>query len=135
VAGALTGGASGAPAWLASLKHSAGAWAAHHGALTVTLLATVEALVGLGALVRRTRMAAVTVGLALTVDFWVLGQNLGGLYSGQATDPNSGPLLALMAIALLACPGFLDEPASSRSRHTLVPWVAAQRPLTRRSAS
>jgi hypothetical protein len=34
--------------------------------------------------------------------FWVLGQDLGQLYSGQATDPNSGPLIALMAIALLA---------------------------------
>jgi hypothetical protein len=32
----------------------------------------------------------------------VLGQDLGQLYTGRATDPNSGPVLALMAIALLA---------------------------------
>jgi hypothetical protein len=32
----------------------------------------------------------------------VLGQDLGQLYTGRATDPNTGPLLALMAIALLA---------------------------------
>ena len=68
----------------------------------VTLLAEAEALIGVGALARSTRTAAVSCGLALTLAIWVLGQDLGQLYSGQATDPNSGPLLALMAIALLA---------------------------------
>jgi hypothetical protein len=57
---------------------------------------------GAGALVRRTRVPAVALGLALALVFWVLGQDLGALYTGQATDPNSGPLLALMAIALLS---------------------------------
>ena len=32
----------------------------------------------------------------------VLGQDLGALYTGRATDPNSGLVLAVMAIALLA---------------------------------
>jgi hypothetical protein len=102
VAGALTGGADGAPAWLTSLADSAGAWAAHHGPLAVTLLAAVEALVGIGALVRPAMLPAVTLGLALTLVFWVLGQDLGALYSGQATDPNTGPVLALMAVTLIA---------------------------------
>jgi hypothetical protein len=70
--------------------------------LLVVLLVVAEALTGVGALARSTRKPAVALGLALTVVFWVLGQDLGQLYSGQATDPNSGPLIALMAIALLA---------------------------------
>jgi hypothetical protein len=111
VAGALTAGTASAPAWLASLANSAGAWAGRHGLLTVILLVAVEALIGLGALARRTRVPAVTLGLALTVDFWVLGQHLGALYTGQATDPNSGPPLALMALALLA--GRASRPVSS----------------------
>jgi hypothetical protein len=102
VASALTGGANGAPAWLTGLENSAGAWAAHNGTLVVTLLVAVEALIGIGALVRATMMPAVTLGLALTLVFWVLGQDLGALYSGQATDPNAGPVLALMAVTLLA---------------------------------
>jgi hypothetical protein len=102
VADALTGGVNGAPAWLTHLENSAGAWAVHNGALVVTLLVAAEVLVGIGALVRATMIPAVTLGLALTLAFWVLGQDLGALYSGQATDPNSGPVLALMAIALLA---------------------------------
>src|SRR5207302_4983116 len=102
VAGALTTGASRAPAWLASVDNSAGAWAAHHGLLLVTLILAAEALIGVGALARSTRTPAVAFGLALTLALWVLGQDLGALYTGQATDPNSGAVLAFMAIALLA---------------------------------
>jgi hypothetical protein len=101
IAGALTGGATGAPGWLGRLDSSAVAWAAHHGAVVVTLLVAAELLIGLGALVRATMLPAVTLGLALTLIFWVLGQNLGALYSGQATDPNAGPVVALMAVTLL----------------------------------
>jgi hypothetical protein len=102
VAGVLTRGTSGAPAWLTELENSAGAWAAHHGSAVVTLLVATELLIGLGALVRATMVPAVTLGLALTLVFWVLGQQLGALYSGQATDPDSGPVVALMAVTLLA---------------------------------
>jgi hypothetical protein len=111
VASDLTAGTSGAPAWLASLDNSVGAWAAHHGSLLVLVLVSAEVLIGIGALARRTRTAAVVAGLALTVALWVMGQDLGALYSGQATDPNSGPVLALMAIVLLA--GSREIPANS----------------------
>jgi hypothetical protein len=102
VASMLTGSANGAPGWLAALDDSAGAWAAHNGPLVVTLLVAAEVLIGIGALVRAAMVPAVTLGLALTLVFWVVGQDLGALYSGQATDPNGGPVLALMAVALLA---------------------------------
>jgi hypothetical protein len=115
IASALTAGSSGAPSWLASLDSSAGAWAVHHGLLLVIALVGAEALIGVGALTRRTRKLAVALGLALTLPIWVLGQNLGGLYTGQATDPNSGPLFALMAIALLA--GSRETAAEDRGGH------------------
>jgi hypothetical protein len=72
------------------------------GAVLIPLLMAVEYLVGVGALVRATRVPAALLGLVLALAFWVLGQDFGMLFSGQATDPNSGPALALMAIALLA---------------------------------
>ena len=110
VASALTAGTGTAPGWLASLESSAGAWTTQHGLLMVTLLVTVEALIGVGALARATMTTAVTCGLALTLAIWVLGQDLGQLYTGQATDPNSAPVLALMGIALLACGRSLQAP-------------------------
>jgi hypothetical protein len=39
-------------------------------------------------------------GVALSLDFWLLGQSLGGLTTGMATDPNTGPLFVLLALAL-----------------------------------
>jgi hypothetical protein len=102
VAGVLTAGTGAAPGWLAGLDNSVATWAADHGLLLVILLVAAEALIGIGALARRTRAPAVALGLGLTLAFWVLGQDLGALYTGQATDPNAGPALALMAIALLA---------------------------------
>jgi hypothetical protein len=107
IASALTGGTAGAAPWLVSLDCSLGAWAAHHGVLAVILLVTTEVLIGVGALARRTRVPAVAFGLALTLAMWFLGQDVGALHTGQATDPNSGPALALMAIALLAVRGSL----------------------------
>jgi hypothetical protein len=83
---------------------------ADHGLLLVTLLVAAEYLIGVGALMCRTRVPAIAFGLAVTLTFWVLGQNVGALDSGRSTDPNSGPVLALMAVALLAG----REPASAR---------------------
>jgi hypothetical protein len=108
VASALTAGSGSTPGWLTSLDDSAAAWAAQHSPLVVIVLVAAEALIGVGALAGRTRALAVTGGLALTLAIWVLGQNLGQLYTGQATDPNSGPALALMAIAVLSAGGRLS---------------------------
>jgi hypothetical protein len=79
------------------------------GAVLIPLLVAAEYLIGVGALLRITRVPAAVLGLALTVAFWILGQDYGMLFSGQATDPNSGPALALMAIALLAVRGGLGR--------------------------
>jgi hypothetical protein len=102
VASEMNAGDSGVPGWLAGLDNGIASWAAQHSLLVVILLVAAMYLIGVGALWRRTRVPAVAVGLVLTVAFWWLGQDLGMLWTGQATDPNSGPVLALMALALLA---------------------------------
>jgi hypothetical protein len=62
---------------------------------------SVEALIGLSALHRRSRDLAVATGFAVALAIWVIAQDVGQLYTGQATDPNSGPLIAVLAIAVL----------------------------------
>jgi hypothetical protein len=74
-------------------------------------LVVAEYLVGVGALHPRTRGSVATFGVVLSLAFWGLDQAFGGLTSGQATDPNSGPVLALMALAVIAA-----EPMPSLSR-------------------
>jgi hypothetical protein len=65
-------------------------------------LVTAEALIGLAALHPNGRPFAAAAGFIFALTMWVVSQDLGGLYTGQATDPNSAPLIALMAVALLA---------------------------------
>ncbi|HWF50192.1 MAG TPA: hypothetical protein VG294_06050 [Solirubrobacteraceae bacterium] len=100
LAGLLSSG-GGDPHWLASLDAPVASWMSGNGALAVSGLAALELLVGLGALSRRTRTWSLAIGLVVILAIWVLGQDLGQLYSGRATDPNSAPLIALMAIVLI----------------------------------
>jgi hypothetical protein len=93
----------GLPAWLAQAHHLAGLGLRHAGSTPLYVLVTVMALVGLAGLGGRPwRPAAAAVGAVAATIFWVLGQNIGQLYSGMATDPNTGPLIVLMALALAA---------------------------------
>jgi hypothetical protein len=49
------------------------------------------------------RWLAVIIGSVLSIGFWVVGQSLGSYFTGLATDPNTGPLLVLLGIAILGC--------------------------------
>ena len=98
VAGAIN---SGAPGWPGRLDASVAGWITGHGSLVVVALVVAEALIGLGALYRRTRAPAVAAGFVLVLAIWIVGQDFGLVYIGQATDPNTAPILVLMAIAIL----------------------------------
>jgi hypothetical protein len=49
----------------------------------------------------------------LATFFWVSAQGLGGIFTGSGTDPNSGPLVVLLALAMV--PAALPDPATWRS--------------------
>ncbi|MFE3879472.1 hypothetical protein ACFXPX_34360 [Kitasatospora sp. NPDC059146] len=99
---AVAGSADSAPAWLRPAgAHTVSALAAGGTAVTVALVAA-QALIGLAALRPRLRPPAAGAAVALSLVFWVLGQSLGGLSTGQATDPNAAPLYVLLALLLAA---------------------------------
>jgi len=64
-------------------------------------LAVAEAAVGVAVLVQFRPRVSLWVGAVLAILFWVGGQNFGGILTGDATDPGSGPLLVLLALTLL----------------------------------
>jgi hypothetical protein len=97
VAGTILGG----PGRLGRLDASVLRWTTHHGTFVVAALVVIEALIGLGALNRRSRNVAVAAGFVLALAIWVVAQDIGQLYTGQATDPNSGLIIAVLAIAVL----------------------------------
>jgi hypothetical protein len=68
----------------------------------VAALIAVEILVALWALIPgRTRQISAITGGVIAASIWLVVQGLGDLTSGQATDPNTGPLIVLLALAVL----------------------------------
>jgi len=68
---------------------------------SIILLCIVQALIGIGVFFGKFRPWVASVGIVLALAFWVVGQSFGMLSSGMATDPNTGPLIVLFAVALL----------------------------------
>jgi hypothetical protein len=97
---AIAGLESGEPGWLAAIERHAAALAGNHGvAISIALaiaLALIAAAVYLPAPVTR---AILIAAIVLAAAIWVVGEAFGGILAGGATDPNSGPLLILLALA------------------------------------
>jgi hypothetical protein len=91
---------SGEPGWLAAILRGAATLVAGHGLAASIVLAVACALVAAGVyLPRPFAAAALVLALVVAVVIWVAGEALGGILASGATDPNSGPLLALLALA------------------------------------
>jgi hypothetical protein len=88
------------PRWLAAIDRSAAALVAHQGLAASIALAVAFALIAVGVcLPVRVARGALVLAFVVAAVLWVIGQALGGMLAGGATDPNSGPLLALLALA------------------------------------
>jgi hypothetical protein len=94
------------------------------------------AAIGVAALIPgRLRMLSAYIGAGLAALFWLVGQNLGQLYTGQATDPNSAVMLILFALAVAsnldAVPRGAHSHPATRSQprpQTLAAQLAGSRP-------
>ncbi len=98
--GMIAGMESGEPGWLAAIDRGAASLVAHQGLAASIVLAVALAIIAAGMLLPPPA-ARVTIVLAIVVAavIWVSGEALGAILAGGATDPNSGPLLALLALA------------------------------------
>jgi hypothetical protein len=95
----LSDGASGAPAWLAWIDTHAASALNHHGLAASIVLASLLTLVAVAVYLPAPALrAAVVLAVVLAAALW-LAQGMGELFTGMATDPESGPLLALLALA------------------------------------
>jgi hypothetical protein len=96
---ALTDMAGGEPGWLAHLQlsvaHSLGG-----GGSVALVAAALSFIIGVGPILFRRHGVFLIVGVAMALDFWVLGEAFGQSFTGIATDPNTGPLLVLLALAV-----------------------------------
>lgn len=132
IASAARMGQSGAPFWVAAID---GRLATIHGNALGTVIIVIEVAVTIWALVPGgPRALSAVVGSGLAVVAWVVFQGMGELTSGIATDPNTGPLLLVLAAAVVAArpaPREVNE-AVVRRREPRAPARARVLPVAHR---
>ena len=111
---AIVGMADGQPGWYASFLTHVGNLFSTSGTLTAWILAAISVTIALGPLVARRPGWFLAAGALLAFLMWVAGQGLvGNVFSGSDTDPNTGPLVILLAAAMV--PTFIASKADWRS--------------------
>ena len=116
--GMISGMASGEPGWLARIDNHAASALSHDGLVVSLVLAIALIVVAVGVyLPSQAARATLVLALILAAAIW-LAEGLGGMLTGSGTDPNSGPLLALLAIAYWPV-------ATAVTRHAATPAAAA----------
>jgi hypothetical protein len=100
VSGLIAGMEDGQPGWLAAIDRGAASLVAGQD-LAASIALAVALVVIAGGVYLPPAAARATLVLALVVALviWVAGEGFGMILAGGATDPNSGPLLVLLAIA------------------------------------
>jgi hypothetical protein len=90
----------GEPALFRVVDVDGGRLIGHHGFLFALVLGMVALFVGSGIFVPAWRRACLVIGIVVAVFVGVVGQDLGAVFTARGTDPGSGPLLVLLALAL-----------------------------------
>ena len=98
--GMISGMESGNPGWLAALDRGAASLVSGQGMAASVVLAVALILIAVGVYLpspaaKGTLVLAIVVALVI----WVFGEAFGMIMAGGATDPNSGPLLVLLALS------------------------------------
>jgi hypothetical protein len=118
VSSAIVGMSPGEPSGYAHFLNSFGNHFTGTGTQTTWLLAVLALVVGLGPLVVRRYSVFLLAGGVLAGIFWATGQGFGGIFTGSGTDPNSGPIVILLALAMV--PAALPDRSSWRSPFAIV---------------
>jgi len=100
----ISGNVMSTPTWYTSLLDTASRLTAGRGDWLSVLLALALASVAVSVWVPgpwsvSVRRAGVVLALVLAAVIWVFGEGLGMPFMGTGTDPDTGPLLALLAVA------------------------------------
>ena len=99
LAALVAGQGAGEPGWLAAIDRTAGHQLGAHDAAVSVALAVIFAVIAVAVFIPAAARPVLAVAIALSLAIWLVGENLGDIFTGQGTDPNTGPLLVLLALA------------------------------------
>jgi hypothetical protein len=108
----IAGMTDGEPGWLAALDRGAASLVAHQGLAASIVLAIALVIIAVGVyLPAPAGRGTLVLAIVVAAVFWVFGQAFGEIMTGGATDPNSAPLLALLALAYWPARAVAPAPA------------------------
>ncbi|HXL94716.1 MAG TPA: hypothetical protein VN969_37800 [Streptosporangiaceae bacterium] len=94
----ISGMVAGEPGWLSWIDSHAASALSGQGLAASIVLSAACGVVALGTyLPSGVARAAVVLAIVVAAALW-LAEGLGGIFTGSGTDPNTGPLLALLAL-------------------------------------
>ena len=100
VSGMIAGMESGEPGWLSAIERGGASLVASQGLAASVVLAVALAVIAVGVyLPLPFAKATVALAIVMALVIWVVAEAFGGILAGGGTDPNSGPLLVLLALA------------------------------------
>jgi hypothetical protein len=112
LAATVAEGANGAPGWLSRVDFSLARNLEHVNIAVIDGFIVLQLLIGVAVfLPARVRQIAAILGIAICAFFWIIGPGFSQLLSGHATDPNTAPLVVVLAVALIS----MSRVAMSRS--------------------
>ncbi len=112
IANQMAGTSDGEPGWYAHLLHSFGHAFAGAGIEVAVILAALSLVIGVGPLVSNRPQVFIGLGIGLALLYWVTGEGLGEILTGSGTDPNNGPIIALIGFSVLPLvPARAHEPS------------------------
>jgi len=101
LAATIAEGANGVPGWYGRFDFSVARTAVQVSPALIDAFMAIEVLIGLAAIgPAMLRHIAVVVGSLIAVAFWIVGPGFSQLLSGHATDPNTPPLVVVLAVAI-----------------------------------
>jgi hypothetical protein len=119
----------GEPGWIAEVNSAVGGVFSGAGLIVAVLIGLCAVFAGIGVFDHRTRRAALIVGIVLAVFSGIFGQDLGELFTGEATDPGTGPLLVLFALTLWPVGRIVEAPVRSHEKENLIsPFSSSMMP-------
>ena len=95
--------------WLATVQDWAATAAHGHGLAIAVVMALLSVVIGIGVAAMWHARLLLWTAIGVNLVYWVLGQGLGGIFQGGATDPNAGLPFVLLAMAMF---GALEPPRS-----------------------
>jgi hypothetical protein len=88
--------------WLTSILDAAANATAGYGTTIAIVMAVLSAAISVAVLRNRYATPALVLGIAISLVYWVVNHGLGGVFTGQATDIGTAPLVILIAALIYA---------------------------------